>query len=220
MMLRLKDFMAALPISIIRSLDILYIQAVDDLFYGDAIIFGKDWYIGPVDNKAILTVKSEGSIIGAKEYGIKECPIKIKVHGAALKSKEQFPPEWLTLADAYSFEISILEPIPVPTISRVKLDRPAATEEMYGFASNFTVAEIFQAVAGGEIDTLLLKALLAKPYFHTDIPQIRSELVRKIYHQHPWIKELKLTQANVLERIKEYSPTIRIKWRQPCGSAL
>ncbi len=195
----------------------LYTQAVDDLFYGDAIIFGKDWYIGPVDNKAVLTVKSRlpHTATGAKEYGLKECTVKIKIHGAAHKSKEQFPPEWLTLAHAFSFEISVLEPIPVPTISRVKLERPSATEEMYGFASEFTVAEIFQAVAGGEIDTLLLKALLAKPYFHTDIPQIRSELVRKIYHQHPWIKELKLTQANVLERIKQYSPTIRIKWRQP-----
>ncbi len=196
----------------------MYIQATDGLFYANPLISGDDWYLTVTDDGIKLIMLGE-SITSVKEKTLAQLEplgIHIKFKGKTTKTKEMLPPDFNDWADCFVAEVEVIAPIPPPKVYGFKLREPMATEKVYGFQTDFTVRAVFTAVAGGEVETFFLKALLAQAHWTLEMRQIRTEMTTKIYKQHPWIRALDLHMGNLEHWIAKYGENtpVSIKWRR------
>jgi len=186
----------------------LFVQAVDRKFYQDPVFSGSDWVVLFQDAPTI-SIRDIGkpTLSRAKET-LADVPIEASSIRAGNRERTIINGK---LTWCYTHEFTLDNMIPVPEVSGPAVSVPNQSAHMIGFETEFDTEILARAILGMEVDTLLCRALMKQVYYKKQIEQIRPELAKKLYTQHPFLREL--DRKTWEKQLEAHPRKVVVKWR-------
>ncbi len=196
----------------------MYIQARDGRFYQNPCIFGTDWYLWfESDPEVVIRRFPRSSLVSCRaragkvmrEAGVEAGPV---ARGAEAV-RRSFPPLWDGLYDAYAYEVTLRNTIPIPSKFDSVVDDVGAVwdHHVVGFYSDVSAADCAKIVVGLDIDLMIARALLSQPFYKKAQERVRPEICKKLYAQYPWLKGLR--RGTWETQLLEKPSMLRVRWR-------
>lgn len=176
----------------------IHVQAVDQRFYTNPVIWGEDWALHFTEDCNQFSVKkfktsSEASARRRAREALKEMSISAKLQPHVLIHSSIFPPKWDEMMDAYLFEIELKAPIPVPQKYEAVIDSPDPHSSFMAWSLEFEHYELMQLVIpDGTISPHLSAFILGRNYYDLgDAEKRRIKMKNFVLKQHPNLREIK-----------------------------
>lgn len=186
----------------------MFVQAKDRKFYKDPVFSGNDWVVLFQDAPTI-SIRDIGkpTLPRAKET-LADVPIEASSVRQGTKERTIIGGRLVT---CYTHEFTLDDMIPVPEVSGPCVSVPVQSAAMIGFETEFETEVLARAILGMEVDTLLCRAIMKQVYYKKQIEKIRPELAKKLYAQHPFLREL---DRKTWERqLEDHPRRVLVKWR-------
>lgn len=124
----------------------LYVQAVNGLFYAQSMIVGREWYISIKEDEVIIVTRRYGSSTNKSNKKrirsiLNQIELKAEI-GDMEKEALPFPPDWKGMVAAFETVIEIKSPIPVPDLVNLEVKSIDPDHEFIVFEHDFSREEL------------------------------------------------------------------------------
>lgn len=188
-----------------------FVQAVDDKYYQNPIIFGEDAYVcfDDEDDPEIIIKHEKGRSKQESAQIANERMEAFGIKGRILRSTygrasgRLFPPDW-QFHEAVYFDFDIDQPIPIPTQYDCVVDYPSMECRFYSWTMEFDTETIVNFLTDEGHDKYLMGFMLGKPHYMVQPGKALKIVKKELLRQFPQLRNLGLTAAITLvtEKIK------------------
>ncbi len=187
----------------------MFVQASNLRFYENPVFSGLEWAVMFNDDIPTIAIRDIGKRTNArvKEILVRE-GFEFSKLGPAGCERSIIDGR---MADVCVHAFVLEAPIPIPSIHGAVVDVPLQSSTMIGFETWFETELLVRAIVGMEIDTLLCRAVMKQVYYKKQLEKIRPELAKKLYKQHPFLREF--DRKNWEELLKDQPRRVMVKWR-------
>jgi len=185
---------------------VTWVQAVDNLFYANPIIYNDSCYLCFDDPEVVIKASVQAPKRMITKW-LQDSGIQAKIKGVAFKNQRCFPPNWVRFVPATSYSLTLCGPIPVPDDHRGCTDIVTGDCCIYRFNDVFSTETVLSFFIGQRVHMSLTTLLLQTPGFTEPGVKDCKKIKKMILAQYPTFE----CTDDLESLVREYGPKIRIR---------